>query len=323
MMFESTIISNLIESKSASCWTSSDSNEIMNEQRIKSNKLKSDTKFCLESSNNENMNSTTFLISTTWRFIFMNRFQNQIATSNTLLSMIDIQDLLHLMINTTCIRHYSFNSFMRTLTFVFSLSIIINLNLNHQHQSLSLSRFVHLNLHQSIKHFKHFVLRINTHARLFYLSISSRISMHAHHRYLKFSSLHRHFEIWHHMSRHWSYLESQKVFSRNCRNWTKFIRRTRNSKVQTIILILNWESSLINVNVSNYHRIRTWKKRHLCLRNEHFFIFMIISTRTSHSTNSVSIWRNSLKNRNKNVSIWLNENSFILIMSSSSTRICF
>jgi hypothetical protein len=64
-MFESIITSNLIVSKSASCWTSFDSIEMMSEQRIRSNELRSNTKFCLESSNNENMNSTTFLISTT------------------------------------------------------------------------------------------------------------------------------------------------------------------------------------------------------------------------------------------------------------------
>jgi hypothetical protein len=64
--FELIIISNLIASKSASCWISFDSTEMINEQRIRLNELKNDTKLCLESSKNENMNSTTFLISTTY-----------------------------------------------------------------------------------------------------------------------------------------------------------------------------------------------------------------------------------------------------------------
>jgi hypothetical protein len=288
-MFESTIISNLIASKSALCWTSFDSIEMMNEQRIKSNKLKNDTKLCLESSNNENMNSTTLLISMTSRLILMNRFSNQVATSETLFSTIDIQDLLHSMISMTCIQYYSFNLFMRILSFVLNMSIVIILNLNHQHQLFSLSRFVHLNLHQSVKYLRHLALRINTHVRFLYLSISFRISMHAYHHHLRFLSLHRHLEIWHHMSRHRSYLESQRISSRNCRNWTKFIRWTRNSRIQTTILTSNWKSSSISVNALNYHHMRTWKKRHSCLRNEHYFIFMIISMRTSHSTNFVSI----------------------------------
>jgi hypothetical protein len=177
---------------------------------------------------------------------------------------------------------------------------------------------------QSIKHkhLKHLALRINTHVRSFYLLISFRINMHAHHHHLKSSFLHRHLEISHRMSRHRSCLDSQRTFSRNCRNWTKFIRRTRNSRIQTITLTSNWKSSSINVNVSNYHRMRTWKKRHLCWRNEHYFIFMIINTKTLHSTNFVSIWRNSLKNQNESVSIWRNDNSFISTMSSLLTKIC-
>jgi hypothetical protein len=164
--FESIITSNLIASKSISCWILFESIEMMNEQWITSNELKNDTKFYLESSKNENMNSTTYLISMTWRLIFMNRILNQIATSNTLFSMIDIRNLLYSMINITCIRRYSFNLFMRILSFV-HMSIIIILNLNHQRQSLSLFQFVHINLHQSIKHFRHFALRINTHVRFF------------------------------------------------------------------------------------------------------------------------------------------------------------
>ncbi len=146
--------------------------------------------------------------------------------------------------------------------------------------------------------------------------------MHAHHRHLRFSSLHRHFEIWHHMSRHQSCLESQRVSSKNCRNWTKFIRLMRNSWIQTIILTSNWELSSISVNVSNYHHMRTWKKRHSCLRNVHCFIFIIIITRTSHSTNFVTIWRNSLKNQNESVSISRNDKSCTSTTSSSLTRIC-
>jgi hypothetical protein len=197
------------------------------------------------------------------------------------------------------------------------------MNLNHQHQLFSLSRFVHLNLHQLINHFKHFALKINTHVRSFYSTISFRINMHAHLRHLRSSSLHRHFEIWYHMFRHWSYFKSQRVSSRNCRNWIKFIRSMKNSRIQTIILTSNWESFSISVNVSNYHHMRTWKKRHSCLRNVHCFIFMIISTRTSHSTNFVTIWRNSLKNQNKSVSIWSNDNSCTLTTSSLLIWICF
>jgi hypothetical protein len=148
---------------------------MMFEHRIKSNVLKNETKFCFESSNNANMNLTTLLISTTWRFIFTNRLLNQVATSDTLSSMIDIQDLLHSMINMTCIRYYSFDLFMRILSFVFSMSIAIILNLSYQRQLSSLSRFVHLNLHQSIKHLKHLALKISTHVRSSYLTISFRI----------------------------------------------------------------------------------------------------------------------------------------------------
>ncbi len=294
--FESIITSNSIASKSTSCWTSFMSNEIMSEHSIKSNELRIDSRSCLESSKNESMNSTTLLTSTTWRFIFMNRTLNQVATTGTLSSMIDTWDLLHSMISMTCIRRYLFNLFMRILSFV-SMSIIIILNLSHQHQLSSLLRFAHLNLHQSVKHLEHFALKINTHVRSFYLT-SFRISMHAHHRHFRFLFLHRH-----HMLRHRSWLESQRISSRNCRNWTKFIRSRRNSRIQTIILTSSWEFSSINVNVSNYHHMRTWKKRHSCLRNVHCFIFMIIIMRTSHSINFVSIWRNSLKNQNESVTI--------------------
>jgi hypothetical protein len=288
-MFELIIISNLIASKLISCWISFDWIEMLSEQRIKSNELKNDTKFCLKSSNNENMNSTTFLISTTWQFIFVNRFSNQVATSDTLFSMINIQDLLHFMINMTCIRCYLSNLFMRILSFVLSMSIIIILNLSHQRQLFSSFRLVHLNLHQSVKHLRHLALKINRHVWFLYLTISSRINIHAHHRHLKSSSLHWHVETWHYMFRYQSYLESQRISSKNCRNWTKFIRLMRNSRIQTIILITNWESFLINANVSNYYHMRTWKKRHSCLRDERYLIFMIINTRTLHLTNFVQI----------------------------------
>jgi hypothetical protein len=202
------------------------------------------------------------------------------------------------------------------------MNIIIILNLNHQRQSSSQSRFVHLNLHQSIKHLRHLELKISTHVWSFYLTISFRISMHAHHRHLKSSSLYRLFEIWHYMSWHWSFLESQKVSTRNCRNLTKFIRTMRNSKVQTITSISNWESFSINTNVSNYHHMRTWKKRHSCLSNVHYFTFMIINTRILHSTNFLSIWRKFLKNQNKSVSIWRNDNSCTSTTSSLFIWIC-
>jgi hypothetical protein len=313
--FESIIISNSIASKSTSCWTSFMSNEIMSEHSIKSNELRIDSRSYLESSKNESINSMTFLISTTWRFIFMNRILNQVTITETLFSMIDTWDLLHSMISMRCIRRYLFNLFMRILSFV-SMSIIIILNLSHQHQLFSLFQFAHLNLHQSVKHLKHFALRINTHVRFSYL-ISFWINMHAHHRHLRFSSLHRH-----HTSRHRSCLESQKVSLRNCRNWTKSIRSRRNSRVQTIILTSNWEFSSINVNVSNYHYMRTWEKRHSCLRDVHCLIFLIIIMKTSHSTNFVSIWRNSLKNQNESVTIWLNDKSCTSTTSSLLTRIC-
>ncbi len=255
-MFEWIIFSILIASKLTSCWISFNSIAMMNEHRIKLNELKNDTRLCFESSENENINSTTFLISTTWRFIFMYWILNQIETSNTLFSMIDIQDLLHSIIIMTCIRHYSFNFFMRILSFV-QMSIIIILNLSHQRQSLSLSRFVHINLHQSIKHFKHFALKINTHVRFLYLTISFWINMHVYHRHFRSSALHRHLKIWHHMFRHRSYFESQSISSRNYRNLIKFIQMMKNSRIQTIILISNWKSFLINANVSNYHHMRT------------------------------------------------------------------
>jgi hypothetical protein len=196
------------------------------------------------------------------------------------------------------------------------------MNLNHQHQLSSLFRFVHLNLHQLINHFKHFALKISTHVRSSYLTISSRISMHTHHRYFRSLLLHRHFEIWYHMLRHRSYFESQRISSRKRRNWTKFIRSMRNSRIQTITLTSNWESFSINANVSNYHHMCTWKKRHSCLRDVHYFIFKIISTRTLHLTNFASIWRNSLKNQNESVSIWRNDNSCISTTSSLLTRTC-
>jgi hypothetical protein len=157
---------------------------------------------------------------------------------------------------------------MRILLFV-HMSIIIILNLSHQRQSSSLSRLVHMNLHQSVKHLRHFALRIHTHVRYFYLTISSQINMHAHHRHFRSSSLYRHLKIWHHIFRHRSYLESQKISSRNCRNWTKFIRTMTNLRIQTIILTSNWKSSSISVNLSTYHHMRTWKKRHSCLQNVH------------------------------------------------------
>jgi hypothetical protein len=82
------------------------------------------------------------------------------------------------------------------------------------------------------------------------------------------------------------------------------------------------KSSSISVNVSSYHRMHTWKKSHSCLRIERYLNFMSMSMRTSHSTNSVSIWRNSSKNLNENDLIWRNDNSFTLTMSLSRIRIC-
>jgi hypothetical protein len=133
------------------------------------------------------------------------------------------------MINMTYIECYSFSSFMRILSFV-SMSIIIILNLNPQHQLSSLSRLVYLNLYQSVKHFRHFALRINTYVRFFYLTTLFRINMHAHHHSLKFWFLHQYLETWHHICRHSSYFESHRISSRNCRNWTEFIRSMRNSR---------------------------------------------------------------------------------------------
>jgi hypothetical protein len=68
--------------------------------------------------------------------------------------------------------------------------------------------------------------------------------------------------------------------------------------------------------------MHTWKKSHLCLRIERYLIFMLMSMKTSHSTNFVSIWRNSSKNLNENDLIWRNDNSFTLTMSLSRTEIC-
>jgi hypothetical protein len=134
-----------------------------------------------------------------------------------------------------------------------------------------------------------FIYRLSSRSsRNHYLTLSL-FNMHAHLHDLKFSSLHRHLEIWHYMLRHRSYFESQRVSSRNCRNWTKSIRTTKNSRIQTTILTSNWRFSSISVNVSNYHHMRTWKKRHSCLRKKHYLIFMTINMKTSHSTNVVSI----------------------------------
>jgi hypothetical protein len=163
-------------------------------------------------------------------------------------------DILHLMISMTCIQCYSFNLFMFILSFVLNTSITIILNLNHRHQLYSLSWLLHLNLNQSVKHLWHFVLRIN---------------IHAHHHHLRSSSLHQHFRIWHHMFRHRFHLDFRRSSSKNCRNWTKFIRTMRNSKIQTIISTSNWESFTTNVDASNYHHMRTWKRHHSYLRNEH------------------------------------------------------
>jgi hypothetical protein len=49
---------------------------------------------------------------------------------------------------------------------------------------------------------------------------------------------------------------------------------------------------------------------------------MSMSMKTSHSTNFVSIWRDSSKNSNENNLIWRNDNSFTLTMSLSRIRIC-
>ncbi len=111
-----------------------------------------------------------------------------------------------------------FVQFFYVYSFIHQHEYVYHSDRSHQHQLFSLSRFVHLNLHQSVKHLRHFALRINTHARSHYLSISFRISMHAHHRYLRFSFLHQHLEIRHHTSRHRLCFESQRISSRNCRN---------------------------------------------------------------------------------------------------------
>jgi hypothetical protein len=75
-MFESIIISNLIAQKSASCWRSFDSTEIMFKHSNRSNELKIIMKLCFESSKNENMKLMTFQISTIRRFILSNRLLN-------------------------------------------------------------------------------------------------------------------------------------------------------------------------------------------------------------------------------------------------------
>jgi hypothetical protein len=175
-MFKLIITSNMIAQKSASCWRSFDSTEIMSEHSNKLNELRIIMKFCLESSKNENMKSMTFQISTTRWFILSNRLLNQIATSNTSFSMIDTSDSLHLMINMTCISccRRNLDSRMRILRFVINSSIIIILifhSFNSHH--LILSRFVHLNLQQLINHF---VLKINMRVSFFYLHLF-RINM--------------------------------------------------------------------------------------------------------------------------------------------------
>jgi hypothetical protein len=131
--------------------------------------------FCLESSKNANMRLMTFQISMTRRFILSNRLLNQIATSDTSFSMIDTSDFLHLMISMKCIQHYQCNLFMRILSFVFSSStaIILILHFLNSHHLLLLSRFVHLNLRQSINQF---VLRISMLISSLYLHLF-RINM--------------------------------------------------------------------------------------------------------------------------------------------------
>ncbi len=216
-MFESIITSNLIASKSASCWKSFDSIEIMFEHSNKSNKLRITMNLCLESSKNANMRSMTLQISMTRRLILSNRLLNQIATSDTSLSMIDTLNSLHLMINMTCIQHYQRNFFMRILLFMLSSStaIILILHFFSSHHLLLLSRFVHLNLRQSINQF---VLRISMLVSSFYLHLF-RINMLVLHHHLWF--LHQSFEIRRQsmrtiMNRH--NLDSYKISSRNCRN---------------------------------------------------------------------------------------------------------
>ncbi len=216
-MFESIITSNLIASKLTSCWRSFDSIDIMSEHSNKSNELRITMNFCLESSKNANMRSMTLQISMTRRLIFSNRLLNQIVTSDTSLSMIDTLDFLHLMISMRCIQHYQRNSLMRILSFVFSSStaIILILHSLNSHHLLLLSRFVHLNLRQSISQF---ILRINMLVSFFYLHLS-RINMLVLHHHLWF--LHQSFEIRRQsmkiiMNRR--YLDSYRISSRNCRN---------------------------------------------------------------------------------------------------------
>ncbi len=216
-MFESIITSNLIAQKSTSCWRSFDSTEIMCEHSNKLNELRIIMNLCLESLKNANMKSMTLQISMTRRFILSNRLLNQIVTSNTSFSMIDTLDSLHLMINMKCIQHYQRNSFMRILSFVLSLNtaIILIFHSFNFHHLLLLSRFVYLNLRQSISQF---VLRINMLVSSFYLHLF-RISMLVLHHHLWF--LHQSFEIRRQsmkiiMNRH--NLDSYKISSRNCRN---------------------------------------------------------------------------------------------------------
>jgi hypothetical protein len=216
-MFESIITSNLIASKSASCWKSFDSIEIISEHSNKSNELRITMNLCLESSENANMRSMTLQISMTRRLILSNRLLNQIATSDTSLSMIDTSDSLHLMISMRCIQHYQCNSFMRILSFVLnsSTAIILILHFLNFHHLLLLLRFVHLNLRQSINQL---VLRISMLVSSSYLHLS-RINMLVLHHHLW--SLHQSFEIRRQsikitMNRH--NLDSYRISSRNCRN---------------------------------------------------------------------------------------------------------
>jgi hypothetical protein len=189
-------------------------------------------KFFLESSKNENMSWLTSRISTTRRFILMNQISNSVATTKKSFSMTITLNSLHQMINMKCIQHYQCNVFMHISRFVFNSNIIIILilhSLNSHHLS-QLSRFVFLNL--SINQF---VLRISMLVSLFYLHLF-RINMLVLHHHLW--SLHQSFEIQHQsmkiiMIRH--NLDLYKIFSKNCRNWTKFIKTTRNSRTQTTI----------------------------------------------------------------------------------------
>ncbi len=216
-MFKSIITSNLIASKSASCWKSFDSIEIMFEHSNKSNELKIIMNLCLESLKTANVKSITFQISMTRRFIFSNRLLNQIVTSDTSFSMIDTLNSLHLMINMRCIQHYQRNLFMRILSFMLSSStvIILILHLLNSHHLLLLSRFVHLYLRQSINQF---ILKISMLVSFFYLHLF-RINMLVLHHYLW--SLHQSFEIRRQSMRitmNWHNLDSYKISSRNYRN---------------------------------------------------------------------------------------------------------